>query len=535
MLPLLLSAWLSLVAQNTSILQGTVITAGTSEPVSGVEISLFTTSDTRTRIRTTSDTQGIFVFENLSAGKYVVQANREGFFNSPQGNPLPSPVANVTIDSATSHRILITLIAGTVISGTITDVESRPIAGVQMSAMKLRYEDGRPVFAAGTPAVATNSRGEYRIPWLPPGEYYLRAEYSDPQQQFARRTYYPGTTDSLTAVPLMIRGGESWMGTNFTIPRVRTIQLSGQVGTEGALPASGTVRTFYLMPQDGRPQEAYPFELTNLLRSPPGEGTSNFILEARGVPPGSYELAPFFIDPKATYHTGRTRVEISEGDVENIAAIINPNVDVTGKILFEGPWPAGNLPGIQLQLRARDATIPLMSRSNTAAIAADKSFVIHGVPAGRYFVHLARSSRANTASWYVSGLRQGTVDIRNDGIVDIRAATLPLEITISAGAGTVRGVVDAPGGVVPPRADVVLVPHFSLRANPLFYDRTGIDDMGHFTFEGIAPGEYKVFAFEQLQDSAEQNALFIARYETLGQSVTVRSGSTTETRARLLR
>jgi hypothetical protein len=59
--------------------------------------------------------------------------------------------------------------------------------------------------------------------------------------------------------------------------------------------------------------------------------------------------------------------------------------------------------------------------------------------------------------------------------------------------------------------------------------------MGRFSFEGIAPGEYKVFAFEQLQDSAEQNASFIARYETLGQSVTVRSESTTETRARLLR
>jgi hypothetical protein len=392
MLPLLLSVWLPFAAQNTSSLQARSLPPAPRSPSSGVEISLFTTSDPRTRIRTTSDTQGSFVFENLPAGKYVVQANREGFFNSPQGNPLPSIVANVTVDTATSHRILITLIAGAVISGTITDVESRPMAGVQMSAMKLQYEDGRPVFALGTPVVVTNNRGEYRIPWLPPGEYYVRAEYSDPQQQFARRTYYPGTTDSLTAVPLMIRGGESQTGTSFTISRVRTIRTLGQVATEATLPASGSFRTFYLMPQDGRPQEAYPFELTNLLRSPPSEVTPNFILETRGIPPGSYELAPFFIDPKATYHTGRTRVEIGEDDVENIRAIIDPNVDVTGKIVFEGPWPAGNQPGIQLQLRARDATIPLMSRSNTAAIAADKSFVIHGVPAGRYFVYLAVSS-----------------------------------------------------------------------------------------------------------------------------------------------
>src|SRR5262245_58815441 len=249
MFAILLLVWLSVAPQNTSVLRGTVIAAGTSEPVGGVEISLLPAGNSR-RLRTTTDSQGSFIFENLAAGKYTVQANRQGFFNSPQGNPLPSPVASVTVDAAASHRLLVTLIAGAVISGTITDVESRPIAGVQMSAMKLKYEDGRPVFAAGTPPVATNDRGEYRIPWLPPGEYYLRAEYSDSQQQFARRTYYPGTTDSLTAVPLMIRGGESLAGTNFTIPRVRTIRLSGKVETGGPLPASGTIRTFYLMPED---------------------------------------------------------------------------------------------------------------------------------------------------------------------------------------------------------------------------------------------------------------------------------------------
>jgi hypothetical protein len=69
----------------------------------------------------------------------------------------------------------------------------------------------------------------------------------------------------------------------------------------------------------------------------------------------------------------------------------------------------------------------------------------------------------------------------------------------------------------------------------MFYDRTVIDDKGRFKFQGIAPGEYKVFAFEQLLDTAEQNPAFIARYETLGQTITVSSNSATEVRVRLLR
>ena len=69
----------------------------------------------------------------------------------------------------------------------------------------------------------------------------------------------------------------------------------------------------------------------------------------------------------------------------------------------------------------------------------------------------------------------------------------------------------------------------------MFYDRTVIDDKGRFKFQGIAPGEYKVFAFEQLADTAEQNPAFLARYETLGHAVTVNSKSSTEIRVRLLR
>jgi hypothetical protein len=69
----------------------------------------------------------------------------------------------------------------------------------------------------------------------------------------------------------------------------------------------------------------------------------------------------------------------------------------------------------------------------------------------------------------------------------------------------------------------------------MFYDRTISDEKGQFTFTGIAPGEYKVFAFEQLPDTAEQNPTFIARYETLGLTVAVNPRTTTDIRTRLLR
>ncbi|HET9942547.1 MAG TPA: hypothetical protein VFR05_04360, partial [Terriglobia bacterium] len=163
------------------------------------------------------------------------------------------------------------------------------------------------------------------------------------------------------------------------------------------------------------------------------------------------------------------------------------------------------------------------------------TFVIRGVFEGRYQLYLSASSRGASSDLYVAGIRQGAQDLRNTGVIDVRGSTLPIEIQLKAGAGIIQGVVEGPAGTVPPYADVVLVPQFPFRENVLFYGQTTISDKGQFKFEGVAPGEYKVFAFERLADTAEQNAAFIGRYETLGEAVTARPQATTEIKVRLVR
>ena len=534
MLQVLLGIWLSLLPQQAGVIQGTVKRGGTSEPLGGVEIALVTPGNRdRTRLRTTSDGQGQFFFDNIPLGKYSVQASGEGYFTS-MGTPLPASVASITVDSSRVQQLIIDLVPGAAIGGRITDPQGRPVAGVQVSAMKLQYDEGRPAFGIGSVPRTTDDRGEYRLFWFPPGEYYVRAEYASGQSGLARKSYYPGTVDSNMAVTLTVRGGESLDGTNFTIPVASSVRISGQVLTEELGPVSGAVRTFYLLPQDGRPAEAYPLEITNTTVPVLGQATAAFSLDLRGVPPGLYDLAPFYMDSRNTYHSGRTRIEIGNQNIENITAAITPNVEVTGRFLFEGGALFQKWNVFQLQLRARDGSVPLMSRSSLATIDANGGFSIPNVFEGRYQLYLGVSPGSIASDLYISAIRQGALDIRNEGIVEARASMLPIEIVIAAGAGVIQGTVDAPGGAVPPHADVVLVPQISRRGNVMFYDRTVADDKGQFKFQGIPPGEYKVFAFEQLADTAEQNPSFIARYETLGQPVTVNSKSMSEIRVRLL-
>ena len=319
------------------------------------------------------------------------------------------------------------------------------------------------------------------------------------------------------------------------LPNANSIKISGHVAASNVPgPSSGVVRTFYLLPRDGRPVELYPAEFTNTIPPQQGQTILDFAIEVRGMAPGSYDLAPFYIDGNSFY-TGRTQLDIGDTDLENVAAYVGPNIEVTGRLSIKDNPGNDKWRPIQIQLRSRDVPVPLTVRSGNAVFQPDGTFSIRDVVEGRYQIYVGATPGTIPGDLYISGIRQGGVDLQDEGSVEVRPGMQPVEITLSTGAGKVEGSVESAIGGVPARADVVLVPSVFRRRNVMYYDRATIDDKVRFSFTGVAPGEYKVFAFEQLADAAEQNPQFIARYETLGQSVTVSPGATKEMRVRIMR
>ena len=81
-----------------------------------------------------------------------------------------------------------------------------------------------------------------------------------------------------------------------------------------------------------------------------------------------------------------------------------------------------------------------------------------------------------------------------------------------------------PEGNVP----VVLVP--SNRTRRDLYQKKSTDVNGRFKFDGIMPGQYKVFAWEDVLAGAWQDQEFLRTYETRGVTVDVatRSPATAE-------
>jgi hypothetical protein len=99
-----------------------------------------------------------------------------------------------------------------------------------------------------------------------------------------------------------------------------------------------------------------------------------------------------------------------------------------------------------------------------------------------------------------------------------------LEIVISPSAGRLEGNVSVDRQKFT-NATVVLVPPSSLRQQTSLYQTTQTNAEGHFTFENIPPGSYKVFAWEDVEPLAWLDAEFMRNIESRGTEVLIRESA----------
>jgi hypothetical protein len=281
------------------------------------------------------------------------------------------------------------------------------------------------------------------------------------------------------------------------------------------------VQSFALAPRGGFFDEGTPPQLQNLVSTEAGRRNGEF--ELRGILPGLYDLFPIanvILNGEQRYGSGRVPVEVRSGDVDGVLVVVNPGIDLMGEIHVVGNRSVVKTEDLHVSLRALDdIPSPFSARIRPKPVNASGGFTIRNVPEAVYA--LVVSPMPSGA--YVSDIRIGKTSVLDSGIVVGKTPLGPIVVTLDTEGRTVEGFAYRENQKPAANAVVVLVPPPGRRQNTNLYSSANCEADGHFKITGVAPGEYKVFAWEKVLSTAWENAEFLAKFEKQGRELSVKN------------
>jgi hypothetical protein len=429
------------------------------------------------------------------------------------------------------------MIQGGTISGRILDPMGRPAATATVSAVRQVYQDGRPMLGSVKTTTA-NDRGEYRLFWLEPGDYLVMAEKTLPTGP--SRGYFPGSDDGRLAVAVRVSEGLESARIDFALGAMAaTVRVSGVVNFEDSLSqervgattrepreakplSADSAPQFFLAPLDpGRLYEGIT-PISNSVSNNPDRATGKF--ELRNVRSGSYELFAVVQDRASKYYLAHQMIDVGTQDVIGIILNLKSGTNLNGRVTAGLGKPA---PRVRVHLRP---TAPLPNWPGITVVSTDGAFTVPDVPESYYTIVIEPLEQNS----YVAELVQGRDSILDRGIVTVAPGQADtLEALIQPSTSRIRGTVVGSPGQLAGGVIITLVPDESRRENLGLYRRTTAMN-GSFYIDGVAPGPYRLLAWETIPDGAELNAEFMEAYRDNGTDLVVASGSTSSVEVRLI-
>jgi hypothetical protein len=228
-------------------------------------------------------------------------------------------------------------------------------------------------------------------------------------------------------------------------------------------------------------------------------------------------------------------------DLDNVRISVTRGFDILGTVSFEGSRTAADALRSALSLNL-SPTIPEIPVPTTIRTSSNGTFAIEKVAAGNYRVEVLPILTVPPSSlmppalenMFVKSIKMDGKDILNDGLHVESATRGMMQIVVSMNGGAIQGrVVDSTGKGVA-NVKTVAVPQPSRRKRGDLYKYVSTDDDGRFQLTGLAPGDYKLFAFERVEEGAWQDPEFIKLFEDRGKAMRVEESGRLSTEIRLI-
>ena len=547
---------------------------GGGEPLAGARVTLLPAAagPGLSPTSVTSQDDGSFSIQNVVPGDYLLWAESVRYDIAVYGQRRAGgPGSRVSVSSGQRLTgIRISMIQTGAIAGRVTGRNGEPVVSAIVQAFERRYRDGKRVLTP-VKSTTTDDLGEYRLFGLAPGKYFVAAIANESptivyqgvmqhrdgllqidgpahltddsfvhyvatgrsmsrvlddgtvQEEAWVPVYYPGTIDAALATAIEVSAGATMNGIHLSIAPSPVRRVSGKVvGPPGSLPAVTLTRETTVIGTRGGMSNS----------------GSDFPFEFNGVSPGVYVLMAR--DPRTETTSAPLRIEVGDRNVENLTLTLVSGVSVDGRILVENTADSGAgtnpLAGLAISFHQGSAE----DRAVIFKLQPSGSFVASNLNPGTYFVRLiydtalnglpAGSQSPNAVDWtrsaipgfFVKSVRLGQLDV-TDGIPITDSTQDRLQIVLSSAWGSLEGSVTDARRMPAPGATVVLVPSKARRDSSL-YRATVADAAGRYRLQGVVPGDYLLFAWEDVETGAWQDPGFLRSEELRGRSVQIRAG-----------
>ncbi|HEX4999391.1 MAG TPA: carboxypeptidase-like regulatory domain-containing protein [Terriglobia bacterium] len=384
--------------------------------------------------------------------------------------------------------------------------------------------------------------------------------------------YYPGDTDPDRAAPVDVGAGVNVAGIDFLLTRgraqsfhVRGNLVNGVTGdpavnvqvrivprewsatvvmprastdAKGDFDIAGVIPGFYVLYASAtyRPPDEAGRGGEGRGASPAGPGARGpaGAQPNRGAAPGTGGQPNRGAAAAAIQLGARAPLNIGFADTDNLRLALTPGADLAGRVQIEPS--GGEIPrGLTISL-ARDPDIvgAPVPQGRGGAVQTDGSFMLNGVGPGDYRVLVAPfitpfqwspgAPPRGLENTYVKSARFEGIDTLGDGFhLTSAAVSSPIEITLATG-GRVTGAVYNDRRETLANVTVALVPDLAYRKRADLFRTAGTDHFGRFQIQGVPPGSYKAFAWQNIERDIWQVPEYLQTIENRGVPVDVREG-----------
>jgi hypothetical protein len=507
-----------------------------------------------------TDDEGRFAFPDLPPGRYSFVAEKAGYVKTYHGSKRPgrapgTPVAMIAGQPA--PNVVIRVLRGAVIAGTVRDPFGAPVASSQVTVKQAVVVNGlrRMIDVPNllVPNATTDDQGRYRIYGLPPGEYTVfcgggSAGYfgvretnsvdveaalrdmrsagarppantppPEPRQVSIHAGYYPGVPDPANAQFLSLAAGEERSGADIVTRLVRSMRVEGiAIGPGGAPMRNVSVAivnagagTLWGSPGLIRPGPDGRFVVPPLT---PG----HYLLIGRAGENGAGEIETL---RSGMMYSGEVEFFLNDQDLSGIVLQFERGVTVSGRIVPPTGATAADLARVRLTLKAVDTRASFAPAPPPAVIQPDGTYLFDGIGQGTW-----RVTGVLPAGW---SLRSAILNGRDtlDAPLEVRSGQpVPdLTLTLTDRPTELSGTLsDAEGR---PTSEYSMLAFSSDRSLWTVPRRVSgavrLSSDGRYRIVGLPPGEYYVTAITDFEPIQLGDPLFLESLVSASAKVTL--------------